>query len=491
TVNFLPAVQFNIPHAVILSTNYTETKGLTQRLKEILQKRDIKVTIFSLDINEEKNPLLLLDKLLPFAKNYERIIWNISGGQKIPTIALQTAFQRRIKAGFKDDILLYLEANPPETWYYDSAFNPQKVQTKANINLKEILYLYGFDLYEDETEKTIQIYPKPSGDTIKKLDIGRKALKYYMADDHFREVFFNWMKPYEPEISCKSDIEELIRNSLNQLKPLVNEIRIKKAGYENLEKRIDDVIKSLNYLDMNKLKTNINKLKLITKPEQIFNDYWDSIKREVIHRTIEKIPFAPVKLLQRDVNSQITEKVVKQIQDIGGIVKDHKGDTLHKADVEHFSALKKGNGFLFEWMVASLVYDTITNDPLLKESVSQIHLGVKTKPINSPKHDSELDLVITTKFGTLITFELKTYSFSGETAKAKEGTTYKKSGPYGRAIIIGPLLKAMVMQNVDNTKNYPYYIDGVIRSQQETAERNGIEYWYLDDIETKLVKVLS
>ncbi|GEM_PF-1285684 len=483
TINLIPALQFNIPEIIIYSTDHTEKTGLSERLLNVIKNRRIKTSVVILSNEEEKNPLSLIDKLLFHAKKYEKIIWNISGGQKIPTIALQTAFQRRINAGFKEDILLYLEAKPPETWYYDSSFKSHKVRTKADTNLKEILFLYGYDLYEDKNEKMLEIYPSISNDAKEKLEVGRKALNYYIENDYFREAFFNWMKPYEPDIKNKNDIRELIRYTLNQIKPKVNDIKLKKAGYEKLEETIGHIIKDLHTTDINSLKEGARKLKIISKPEELFNDYWNGIKGKTIEKTIEKIDFDEIKLLRRDVDKQTINNLKIQIEDIGGVFNDKIGDIIYKKDIYHFSALRKGNGFLYEWMVAAYLFDIVNEDECLKQYIGQIHWSVKTKPFNSQKHDAELDLVITTKFGTLITIELKTYDFSGDTAKAKEGTTFKKSGPYGKAVIVGPLLKSIVKHNYED---YPYYIDGTVRSQQETAERNGIEYWYLDDIPSKI-----
>ncbi len=72
-----------------------------------------------------------------------------------------------------------------------------------------------------------------------------------------------------------------------------------------------------------------------------------------------------------------------------------------------------------------------TEDNQLRNSIAEIYHSVKTKKLNSSeKHDAEHDIVIVTKFGTLILIELKTYEFSGDLAQAQQGLAYKKSGPY-------------------------------------------------------------
>ncbi len=486
TINLIPAMQLKIPMAIIFSTNYTEQRGLTKRLVYLMKNKGIDASTEPVNTKEEKNPTELTIKLLLCAKKYEKIIWNVSGGQKIPTIALQTAFQRRIDAGFKEDILLYLEANPPETWYYDHIYSAKQIRTNANITMEDVLYLYGYETCNNSKDKMFEIYPNPSEEALNNINLGRTALKYYMEDDYFREAFFRWMKSDEPEIKTKNDIRELLRNSLNELKPNIGSIKLKKAGYEDLENSIREIIKNLPADDIAKIGEAVRKLKIISKPEEIFTNYWNGVKNQIIDDTIKKISFNKVKLLHQEVSLSIIEELKKQIEDIGGIVQINNDKVIYKKDIEQFSSLKQGNGFLFEWMAAAYLCDEIQRNKCLKEYISQIHWSVKTKLIGSEKPDAELDLVITTKFGTFLTIELKTYDFLGDTAKAKESTTLKKSGPYGKAVIVGPLLSNMVKKNYNGNKEYPEYIEGPVRSQEDTALQNNIEYWYLDEISSKI-----
>jgi hypothetical protein len=144
-------------------------------------------------------------------------------------------------------------------------------------------------------------------------------------------------------------------------------------------------------------------------------------------------------------------------------------------------------------MVAAAVLRAVESNQALKEAVAEIHLQCLTRSASDPtaKHDAELDVVITTRFGTLIILEVKTYDFSGDTAKGKDHSAYKKSGPYGKAIMVGPLIRAMLSQDSNGKELYPHYIDGKIQAQKNTAEQNGIRYSYLDEIGRLLEKELS
>lgn len=482
TVNLIPAIQFSVKNIVILSTPLTEKQGLTERFIKVAGSRNIKCEKLLITENEEKNFSKLSSKLFDICKSYPKILWNISGGQKIPSSALLLAFQKRIESDFKEDKVLYVEATPPEIWYIDSQYNRFWVKTSAPISLKELLYLFNYETLNDEE----RIYPDPRADVKEKIDIGRKALKYFKNNEIFREAFFNYMKSPESSIRTREDLREAIRKALNELKPELRAIRIRRTGYEDLELKIKHLISSLDEnRDIESLRRHIAPLKLIQRPDEIYEDYWNSIKLAVIDRIIKSIEFEEIKLVNTELTGQKKKELMEQIKDLGGDITS-SGELLFKKDVKSFSAFRS-NGILFEWMVAAAIYDEIQSDSDLKECVTEIYHGVKTKRLNSPdRHDAEHDIVIVTSFGTLIIIELKTYEFSGDLAQAQEALAYKKSGPYGKALIIGPVMREMVRINQKGIKEFPGYINGPLRTQEDTARQNDIKYYYLDQINAML-----
>lgn len=486
TINIIPAIQFGIKHIIIVSTDHTEKAGLSKRLMELSKKYKIKAEFLVVDPQEEKDFIKLKDKLLQLATSHFKIVWNISGGQKIPSIALQTAFQKRVDAGFKDDYILYLEANPPETWIAGSDYKMQKFRSCAHLSLDDILYLYESEMLPDFNK----LYPNPSEAVKNKIEIGSKALSYYIESDFFREAFFGFMKPNEPDVRTINDIRDLIKKTLESVKPSVDDIKLTKEGYKNLEDSMKKIFSEIHTAtDIEQCKRSLKKLKLIEKPSEIYQDYWNGIKRLTIDNICEKIEKNETKLISRDVNHEDIYKLSRQIKEIGGEI-ELDGKTLYRKNIKKFSSLGK-NGHLFEWMVASSILDEINLIENKDTYISEIYHSVKTKKLGSAdKHDSELDLVIVTKFGTIIIIELKTYEFSGNLAKAQEVLAYKKSGPYGKALIVGPLLTSMCNVNKKDDKKYPSYIEGPIISQQMVAVQNNIEYYLLDKMRTMLKKKL-
>lgn len=491
TINFMPAIQFGIKEAITFSTKYTENNGFTKRLIDVMKKRGIVANSYLIDDMDEKAPLSLLSKLLEISKGHEKIVWNISGGQKIPAIAFNTAFQRRIDVGYKDDILLYVEANPPKTWYYNNFYEAKSINTCTNITLKEILELYGYDIDNDNgNHKMSQLYPNPTEDTIENLTIGRKALEHYKTDEVFREAFFSHMKPSIQKIHNRADIVNLIKDELNARKPYLNEIKVTMTGYKEFESTINDIFSKLNAVNSKKeIEDLIKPLKIIKKPAELYDNYWSQIKNAIIEGVINKIEFDEVRLIKADIGKSQIEQLIAKVKDIGGLIQNYSSGVLLKKHIPIFSKFKS-NGILFEWMVAAAILNEIENNERIKNSISEVYHSVKTKKIGSERADAEHDIVIVTKFGTLIIIELKTYEFSGNLAQAQEGLVYKKSGPYGSAMIIGPLLAEMVKVNNKGQRETPHYIENEIKTQEDTAKQNGVEYYYLDQISIMLSKKL-
>ncbi|BCB96583.1 hypothetical protein JZK55_15050 [Dissulfurispira thermophila] len=485
TVNLLPILQFQCKQAVIISTDHTE-KGLqTQRLMNLLKKNNVSAEKIFIDTNEEKNLRDLTNKLIQQAKGYSNIIWNISGGQKIPAAALTTAFQKRITDGFIHDIVTYMEAKPPEIWYFGNDYKIHKLRTSVFMSLQDLLNLAGFETVDED-----RLYPDPSEDVKAKIEIGKRAFEYFRDNELFREAFFNYMKPSELSVRSMVDIKELIKKKLNEVKPEINDLHVSKSGYEDMEQKITQIFSRLEKANnKEELKKIIAPLKLIQKPREIYDDYWNSIKKAVIDKVLRSIEQDEVKVINSPIDKQQAETLKKQINSIGGIV-SYKEGLFFKKDISVFSHFKS-NGILFEWMVAAAILEEVEKDNRLKDSISEIYHGVKTKNLNSnEKHDAEHDIIIVTKFGTLIIIELKTYEFSGDLVQAQEGLAYKKSGPYGTAIIIGPLLSSMIGKDSKGNKEYPHYIDGPIKSQEDTAKQNNTDYYYLDKLHDMLKKKL-
>ncbi|TAN45553.1 MAG: hypothetical protein EPN22_02290 [Nitrospirae bacterium] len=485
TVNLLPAIQLGCKKIKLFCTQHT-AKYLTKRLTDVAGKYGIDCLVEHVSENEEKNLNTFADKFIHCAKEFDRVIWNISGGQKIPSSAMLNAFQKRSSAGFDKDFVVYIEAAPPAIWYFGSDYESKRIRTSAVISLQDILFLAGFETLGDENK----IYPASNSSVVNKLEVGMKAFEYFKNDELFREAFFSHMKPSTANFRTPKEITDLLKEELKNAKPNIEKLKVTKEGYKNLEVKINNVFSQLNKaIDKETLYQIIKPLKIIQKPSELYEDYWNSIKKTLIDHVLENIELQKIRLIAAPIKSEQSQGLIEQISSIGGQSEYSSGD-LYKKNILLFSSLRS-NGLLFEWMVAAVLLDEIGKDDRLKENISEVYHSVKTKKLDSDdKHDAEHDIIIVTKFGTLIIIELKTYEFSGDIAQAQDGLAYKKSGPYGSAMIVGPLLSKMIQVKKNGQKEFPHYIDGPIKTQADTARQNGIDYYYIDQILDMLMKKL-
>lgn len=478
TVNLLPLLQLKCKKCVIFSTLHTDKNKITERFREVLEEKKIKSKVCFIEPTEEKDLLKLLAKFKKEAEGCEKIIWNIAGGQKIPSASFLLAFSQRMK---KDDFMVYTEASPPEIWFFNKELIAEKRKTSVELTLQEILKLYNYET--NKNDKPIFPPDHQTEETKENLKTGKKALEYYLNSEIFRDAFFGFMKPLLQMPASEKELLEEIKRTLNQVTPKYNEIKLNIEGYRKIEENIKKYFSNLN--DEQKKEEAIKKLKIIAKPEEIYNSYWNEIKRNTIEKTMDNLKGEQIKLLSKDYPKEEIEKLKDMIKDIGG---ETKNNLKYKGDILHFSRIERP-GILFEWMVLSSIIEEVEKDEDIRNSISQIYHSVKTKKLNSKdtKFDAEHDIVIVTKFGTLIIIEIKTYDFEGKTAQAQEGLAYKKSGPYGKATIIGPIISTFYR---DDNKEPPPYIDGKIKDQEETARQNNIPYYYLDKIKEMLEEQL-
>lgn len=483
TVNMIPALQLGIKSVFIVSTEHTE-KGLTQRLIDIMKNYNISTERITVGKDIEKNVIPLTDHLLKSTRHFKKIVWNITGGQKIPIIAFHKAFQKRIDDGFTDDVILYTEASPPAIWYLGSDYKTEYVRSDAALSLSDILHLYGSNIDADD-----RLYPEPSEEILKKLQTGRQALKYFMESEWFREIFFKSMKPNEAYTKKREEVEDLIKHSLNNVKPKLSEIGLTSIGYEKFPIELNSFMEKIikNAINIDEARKIAEHSKILSKPSEIYNDYWNSIKRRVVEMVLENIEHRREKLLEGPVDDELKGRIISAIRSIGGEIEDFIENVIYKKDLKRLSSFR--TGILFEWMIASCIIDTIQLNENIKNSIVSVHMGVKTKKAGDPssKIDTDIDIAITTKFGTLLLLEMKTYEFSGDIVKSKESTAYKKSGPYGKALMVGPLLKSMIKEKENGDKVYPSYIDGKIKDAENTAKQNNVKYVYVDGI-TEMLK---
>lgn len=307
TVNFLPAKQLNIPKVIVATTE--KEKG--ENLKRVFNAHKIASKFFSIgnfsDIHELKKGFL------KETRSIENILWNITGGQKYHTLAMYEAFLERIE-NKHNDLILYFEANNTKFYIYDSHKKVIEITADTYISLDDI-----FTLYNTNAFKKMELFPEPDTLTKMYLDVGKKALDYYENDETFRKIFFAVMRPNPLIDEIKGGLEKQIRNLLNGLKPKLSDLKIMRAGYENFEHNINKIFRRLkNCQSPYEMRETFQSLYLITNPQEIYNEYWNAIKRAIIDELNKKIDEKNYPLVSEPLSIERIDTLKKQIESLGG-----------------------------------------------------------------------------------------------------------------------------------------------------------------------------
>ena len=480
TINLMPAVQYGYARVVLLSTDHTEKNGRTAALHAVCNEHDIDVEVIHIDHGLEKDIAGLIGVIEQTLAGYQKVIWNLSGGQKLVAMACQQVFNRRIVNGHTDDSIIYVEGNPPEIWHCSSTLTTHSERLDAALKLSEIMRLYG-----TESIESLQIYPVMAPKTTECLTIGRKALAHYLESELFREAFFCWMKPLSWSCSSGAEIKHMVKSILNEQKETFAKIRLHpESPDDDPENTIISVLqKASAATSQQEFHRHMKQMKQWKHPEHVYKNYWEGIKRAVVDHVFKRLLVEQQPEVSSIDDLEKLGNLQRRLVDIGGeMLMPVNGTPLLRNHIPKFSALGS-NGTLFEWMVAAAVIEALEQNPRLVDSISEIHLNCKST-------EFELDLVIVTRFGTLIVFEMKTFDFSGDLIRSKENTAYKKSGVFGQALIIGPLLRCMITEAPDGVREYPKYIPGPTRDQENTANQNGMPYVWFDEIGRNLVNRL-
>ncbi len=138
-------------------------------------------------------------------------------------------------------------------------------------------------------------------------------------------------------------------------------------------------------------------------------------------------------------------------------------------------------GYILEELAFYLIKKSVD-----KNKVAELKHSVRIYDENN-KQFAEIDIMLVTKNGKVITFECKSGGMSSDTAKARNLVTYAISGVYGLPILITPLL--------ENEKNDLSGLDNELYKNIKTSinlgEKAGLEVWGLDEIGENLKKYLK
>lgn len=327
------------------------------------------------------------DIIEKFKHQNEPILWNITGGQRITSLAISEAIKER-----ENDKLLYIEGNSEEIVILnnkkESDTEEDILYSDSNLTMEEALRLTGFDI-RDGIDSTLRVY-KDKGE----FKVKNKSQDKFDKEHNFYINLYNKM-------TCKNDDDESDKLNLNR---------------ENTELTVDGYKYKINSKEID-CKGNFRDLLIASN--KIVNPKRVKDGEEIQDTNRVKYVLA---LFQKYYDLDKQEYNFKESSELN----------------QWYPA-----GHIFEKIVFHRIYDVIENE--CKVRVNEIMTNLKTNFYHDELEKGEdtiideLDIAILTDTGKLINLECKSGRMSGDNAKSTKYTTYRLSGVFGMPILISPL----------------------------------------------------
>jgi len=179
----------------------------------------------------------------------------------------------------------------------------------------------------------------------------------------------------------------------------------------------------------------------------------------------------------------------KTFEEIKKSAKDKIKAILSDLDQELLTT-KLDRSQAFGYILEELTFyklEELLQDLIDEKKVTLVHsLKIKNEDINNVTV-AEFDIALLTDNGKFIMFECKSGRMTGDTAKARNYATYAVSGVYGLPILITPILSTEKFKEIKDEILEDDYNDIYrnIKTAIASAERAGLDVWYLDNMDDK------
>lgn len=391
TTNLIPALQLKADDFLLIETSIAKKQKWSNGLIKILKSKNINVIeSISLDFEEDTRIDFISSKLSNFLENEDyKIIWNLGGGQKAQQFALWQTFLARTSKN-KNDQTCY--TNPSthkiEKWYFENnELKYKNIPITYPLELNEILSIFGFEI----KEKGELIYSK-------KIETEQKELVNYMNYLEFRELSYKTSSSginFENTLSLE-DLKQHF-DSLRRDENLLN-LFVKSLDKMYKDYRGNQSLKNISSF-LNKNILNYIQRSLVKKPEEYLNientEFFEALKNNGFIKNKLPIDISTFKEITSKTKFSIyfEEFISKKVQEI----------------------LKSKENNIFE---------AYQNIKIAKE-------GEKTEA-------AEYDILLVTKWGTLIALDPKTYDFEKKDADARDFNLQRMGGKYVDFIAVIP-----------------------------------------------------
>ncbi len=158
TTNLVPFLQHNFNSMVLLETDFAKEKNWSRGLQEAISQRNKAVE--SQSVGQGTDLTHMISIIRGIVGDYERVCWNIGGGQKMQQLALLRVFQERLAAK-KTDWACYADPGTKKIFTIEGNnlnLTSSEELIRAEITLDDILTVFG--LQKRESNKPLLLWQR-------------------------------------------------------------------------------------------------------------------------------------------------------------------------------------------------------------------------------------------------------------------------------------------------------------------------------------------
>lgn len=342
--------------------NYFEWNNNLNTVLNIYKPYNIRAIEFN--NNEIKKHKSIINKLKKSIKEEEKILWNITGGQRHFVMAI-TQYVLNERA---DDVIIYFDGDTEQYYYYGK--NTNKVSNKNNeaMNIEIALKLMGFDSSKDDRYKVDESYEFLKN--IERID-GNYEIKLKNEDENE-----NKHKKLKQEFKLYNKLIDKIYGKEDKVSELMKILIYLNKPSDYIKKGIE---KNDDLKSRFEKKGDYNKLNTFEKLEIFLNgNYLNSEELKILDESLGEYKKGKIfgYILENMTFYRIIYIISREFQnEIADIRFDHSS-YVNKENIDQFDILlltKKGKLINFECKSGGMVGDNAKSNNYSTYAISGVY----------------------------------------------------------------------------------------------------------------------
>lgn len=466
--NLLPALQLKADGMILLSSSVADEGGWTGNMKRVCDRRGLPLRIVPIPADAEDAAERMARAVEPHLPDKDTpIFWNMTGGKKSMTLGILSLFLRR---GADADRLIYTDNRPHRIVFYDQSLaRVDETPMDFFMELEDLLNLNGFSAKGTGTRLSEAVFE----------DWVSPFVEAYRSDPLFQELVVRAMDQKPPELNTREKMKTQVRKLLHDHRPRYERLFESVSGLD--DQALGNLRKALRSLPASPGKADLDPIL------RHWNDFfWRTAKDRLVPELVENLRVPSEALFAPPLPAKQAERLERKMKATGLSFRETgRGFTRGNISFPH------PHGKVFEIVVARFFQETLVRNGL-ERFLPHVFLNTNTFALSEKDvqaDEDEIDVAVVTPWGSFFVFEVKVYiGEGGDVVRRRRDTARTKSGIFGRAIFVDPLLGCRRNARGDFEHFFP---SGLVENHRQIEASQGLQAWCFDEIGTRLPGLLA